>query len=73
MHYVRGANLYFFVGTKKGTVFGIPISIRSKESLVILKDTRKQGYSVEYIRIFNNLLFISWSDGSLGIYSVKNL
>lgn len=62
-----------FVGTKKGTVFVIPLSTRVDEPLVLVKDIHRTGAAVRYIRIFNSSLFVSWEDGWLAIYNIQNI
>lgn len=62
-----------FIGTTAGTLFAVPVSARLGEPLVIVRDTHRSGAAVQYIRVFNGNLFVSWIDGWLGIYNVQNI
>ena len=73
LHYIGGSNLFLLMGTSTGTIWAVPMSIKSKEDLVIVKDTSHQGAAVSYIRIFGGNLFVSWDDGWLCVYAIQNL
>ena len=61
------------MGTNKGTVFAVPVSTRLGEPFVLIRDQRRVGAAVRYIRVFNGILFVSWENGWLGVYGVQNL
>jgi hypothetical protein len=73
LHYISGSSLFYFVGTTKGKLWGIPMSIKSDEDMVIVEERSREGSSVSYIRIFGGNLFVSWDDGWLGVYAIQNL
>lgn len=73
LHYIGGSSLFLFLGTVQGKIWGIPMSIKSNEDLILVCDTSKVGASVSYIRIFGGNLFVSWDDGWLSIYAIQNL
>ena len=73
LHFVGGAALFLFLGTEDGTLFGIPFSAKSGEPLMMLRDLRRRGSRVMYVRVFEGSLFVSWEDGWIGIYHIHNL
>lgn len=73
LHYIGGSNLFFFIGTVNGKIWGIPMSTKSKEDLVLVCETSRVGCPISYIRIFAGSLFVSWDDGWLSVYAVQNL
>jgi len=60
LHFIGGTSLFLFIGTESGKLFAVPISTRTNEPIMIIKDERRCGSAVRYIRVFGNSLFVSW-------------
>ncbi len=57
LHFIAGAHLFLFVGTEAGTLLGVPVSAREGEPLVVVREGRRAGSAVRYIRIFGSIIF----------------
>ena len=73
LHYISGSSLFLWVGTTGGKLWGIPMSVKSNEDIVLVCDTSREGHPISYIRLFGGSLFVSWEDGWLGVYAVQNI
>ena len=42
LHYIGGSHLFLLMGTSTGTIWAVPMSIKSHEDLVVVKDSGRQ-------------------------------
>ncbi len=77
MFFIKGTDLWYFVGTDDGKVFGFPTVQEVPGQYFMVRDEtccielRKNG--VKYLSLVDNLLVCSWENGAFRVYTMDNL